>query len=279
MPARTLDWDDDLLALLGVDRGVLPTILASDAEIGEAELLGRRLPVRAMAGDQQAALFGQGCHARGEAKVTYGTGSFVLVHAAARRPRRRTACSRRLPADGYALEGAVLVAGAALQWLRDGLGVLVERLGERGVACSVDSTGGVSFGRRWPGSAALVAARCPRADQRADTRHDPRPPRPCRPRGDRPPGGGRRRRVPGASDDAPGRRRSSRERFSGCSFRPISSACPSRSPSSTRRPRSGQPRSLDATPPGSRWARRSSRRCHATKPSDCGQTGGMQSGS
>jgi glycerol kinase len=88
---RTLDWDDDLLALLDVDRALLPTILRSDAEFGEAELLGRRLPIRGIAGDQQAALFGQGCRMRGEAKVTYGTGSFVLVHAGDEVPAPRTA--------------------------------------------------------------------------------------------------------------------------------------------------------------------------------------------
>ncbi len=142
---RTLDWDDDLLALLGVDRGVLPTILPSDTEFGEAELLGRRLPVRGIAGDQQAALFGQGCHARGEAKVTYGTGSFVLVHAGSEVPAAPHGLLATAAADGYALEGAVLVAGAALQWLRDGLGVLAGASESEAIARSVDSTGGVSF--------------------------------------------------------------------------------------------------------------------------------------
>ena len=103
---------------------LLPTIVRSDAEFGEAELLGARLPIRGIAGDQQAALFGQGCHAAGEAKATYGTGSFVLVHAGDEVPAPPHGLLATAAADGYALEGAVLVAGAALQWLRDGLGVL-----------------------------------------------------------------------------------------------------------------------------------------------------------
>ena len=98
---RTLDWDDDLLALFGVDRELLPRIVRSNEEVGEGELLGARLRIRGIAGDQQAALYGQGCHEAGEGKATYGTGSFVLVHsgrrrlAAAVRPAEDR-CGRRL---------------------------------------------------------------------------------------------------------------------------------------------------------------------------------------
>ncbi len=76
----TLDWDEELLALFGVEPEVLPQIVPSAGELGEAELFGARVPVRGLAGDQQAALYGHGCHATGEGKATYGTGSFVLVH-------------------------------------------------------------------------------------------------------------------------------------------------------------------------------------------------------
>jgi len=124
---------------------LLPEIVRSDAEVGEAELLGRRLPIRGLAGDQQAALFGQGCHGPGEAKATYGTGSFVLVHAGSRAPTPPHGLLATAAADGYALEGAVLVAGAALQWLRDGLGVLAGAEESEAIARSVDSTGGVVF--------------------------------------------------------------------------------------------------------------------------------------
>jgi glycerol kinase len=139
----TLDWDDELLALFGVPRSVLPEIRPSGASFGEAELLGRTLPILGVAGDQQAALF-----AAGGAKATYGTGSFVLVEtdepagggvlrtAAARladEPRRR------------ALEGAIFATGAAVQWLRDGLGIVDEARESEELAASLDDNGGVYF--------------------------------------------------------------------------------------------------------------------------------------
>jgi glycerol kinase len=141
----TLEWDEELLALFGVPREVLPRIAASDETVGEAELLGATLPVRGIAGDQQAALYGQGCHAAGEAKATYGTGSFVLVHTG---PNPATAVPGLLDtaaADGYAREGAVLTSGAAVQWLRDGLGIIAAAAQTEELARSVDSTGGVVF--------------------------------------------------------------------------------------------------------------------------------------
>jgi glycerol kinase len=141
----TLDWDDELLALFGVERDILPRIVPSDGDLGEAEILGARVPIRGLAGDQQAALYGQGCHAAGEGKVTYGTGSFVLVHSGIRAPAPPYGLLATAAVDGYALEGAVLVSGAALQWLRDGLGVIASAAESEAVATSVDSTGGVVF--------------------------------------------------------------------------------------------------------------------------------------
>jgi glycerol kinase len=141
----TLDWDDELLALFGVDAELLPRIVQSEAEVGEAELAGVRLPIRGLAGDQQAALFGQGCHAPGEGKVTYGTGSFVLVHTGSEAPEPPHGLLATAAADGYALEGAVLASGAAVQWLRDGLGLLADAAESEALARSVDSTGGVAF--------------------------------------------------------------------------------------------------------------------------------------
>lgn len=144
-------WDDELLALFGVDRAVLPRIVPSSGVVGEASLLGDRVPIAGLAGDQQAALFGHGCFARGEAKATYGTGTFVLVvlgddpgepvdglltTAAAVEP----GASRR-----YAAEGSVLVGGAALQWLRDGLGLIGSAADSESLATSVESTEGVHF--------------------------------------------------------------------------------------------------------------------------------------
>jgi glycerol kinase len=139
----TLEWDDDLLELFGVPHDLLPEIKPSGSHFGECELLGRTLPIEGVAGDQQAALF-----AAGGAKATYGTGSFVLVEteepagkgvlrtAAARlegEPRRR------------ALEGAVFVTGAAIQWLRDGLGLLESVAESEQLAASLADNGGVYF--------------------------------------------------------------------------------------------------------------------------------------
>ncbi|MGH2973156.1 MAG: FGGY family carbohydrate kinase [Gaiellaceae bacterium] len=140
---ETLDWDDELLRLFGVDRELLPEIRPSGAGFGEGDLLGRTLPVRGIAGDQQAALF-----AAGGAKATFGTGAFVLVETDSPAPRGllRTAAARL---DGEpprrALEGAVFVTGAALQWLRDGLGLIADAAESEALAASVPDTGGVYF--------------------------------------------------------------------------------------------------------------------------------------
>ncbi len=142
---RTLDWDDELLALFGVDRDLLPRIVRSNEPVGEGELLGTRAEIRGIAGDQQAALFGQGCHAAGQGKATYGTGSFVLVHTGDDASAPPPGLLKTAAADGYAHEGAVLVGGAALQWLRDGLGLLSGAAESEALAESVDSTDGVVF--------------------------------------------------------------------------------------------------------------------------------------
>ena len=139
----TLDWDDELLELFAVPRELLPEIRPSGAHFGECELLGRALPVAGIAGDQQAALF-----AAGGAKATYGTGSFILVETD-EQPREgvlRTAAARlQHEAPRLALEGAVFATGAALQWLRDGLGLLGDAGESESLAASVDSNGGVYF--------------------------------------------------------------------------------------------------------------------------------------
>src|SRR4029079_6866881 len=128
-------WDDELLALFGVDRAVLPDIVRSSGVIGEAALLGARVPIAGIAGDQQAALFGQGCFAPGEAKATYGTGTFVLAalggHMGTAVEGLLTTAAAVPPggAPQYAAEGAVLVGGAALQWLRDGIGACASAAG------------------------------------------------------------------------------------------------------------------------------------------------------
>ena len=130
---RKLEWDPDLCELLGVDPGRLPEPLPSAHVYGTTSVFGGDVPVAGIAGDQQAALFGQACHAPGDAKNTYGTGSFVLLNTGDRaRPIRgeglltTVAWGRSASRVDYALEAAVFVTGAAVQWLRDGLGLIAE---------------------------------------------------------------------------------------------------------------------------------------------------------
>jgi glycerol kinase len=148
---ETLDWDRELLELFGVPESVLPRVVPSSGIVGEADLLGARVPIAGIAGDQQAALFGQACFRPGQAKATYGTGSFVLVNAgtetaAAPEGLVRTVAWRLGDSPAvYALEGSVFVTGAALQWLRDGLGILGAPAESEPLARSVESNEGVYF--------------------------------------------------------------------------------------------------------------------------------------
>jgi glycerol kinase len=144
-------WNDELLALFGIERSLLPRVVASSEVVGDAELFGATIPIAGIAGDQQAALFGQGCWSSGEAKATYGTGSFVLVNVGSANvpPPEGLLETAAAVAPGsrpqFALEGSVLVGGAAIQWLRDGLGLLASALEAEKLARSVDSSGGVVF--------------------------------------------------------------------------------------------------------------------------------------
>jgi glycerol kinase len=146
------DWDPDLLRLFGVPREVLPQVVRSSGVVDETDPghLGFSLPIAGLAGDQQAALFGQGCVAPGLAKNTYGTGAFLLVLTGDRVPSPArgllaTAACGDSGQPAYAVEGSVFVAGAAVQWLRDGLGI-IERAPETEVlARGVPDTGGVYF--------------------------------------------------------------------------------------------------------------------------------------
>jgi glycerol kinase len=149
----TGDWDDELLAVLGIPRAVLPAVGPSAGVVGETVDLGwlpRGVPIAGLAGDQQAALFGQGCDRPGDAKNTYGTGCFMLLitgdrPVASTRGLLTTVAWRLHGRTTYALEGSVFVAGAALQWLRDGLGVLRSAAESQALAESVADTGGVYF--------------------------------------------------------------------------------------------------------------------------------------
>jgi glycerol kinase len=147
---RRLAWDPELCDLLGVDPARLPHPLPSAGIFGTTTEFGGEVPVAGIAGDQQAALFGQACLRPGMAKNTYGTGSFVLLNAGAEPPR---------PPDGllatvawgivgevaYALEASIFVTGAAVQWLRDGLGIVGEAGETEALAASLESNDGVYF--------------------------------------------------------------------------------------------------------------------------------------
>jgi glycerol kinase len=145
-------WSDELCGLLHVPRSVLPEVRTSGGDFGVAHArhLGRALPIRGVAGDQQSALFGQGCWTAGAAKNTYGTGAFLLQHTGTERPRTSegllttVACgSRGEPA--YALEASIFIAGAAVQWLRDGLGIVTKAAETDAMARSLASNDGVYF--------------------------------------------------------------------------------------------------------------------------------------
>jgi glycerol kinase len=148
---RELAWDSDLLDLFGVPEAVLPEVVPSSGIVGEAELLGARVPIAGLAGDQQAALFGQACLHPGQAKSTYGTGSFVLLNVGEDPGEPREGLVQTVAwrlGDGpavYALEGSIFVTGAALQWLRDGLGLLADAAESEALARSLDGNDGVYF--------------------------------------------------------------------------------------------------------------------------------------
>ncbi len=151
MDLKTRQWDDELLRLFGVPRESLPEILPSNSEFGATILAGCEVPIRAVLGDQQAALYGQGCFSPGMAKNTYGTGCFLLKNVGENLPTPPDGLLATLAWEKsgekpiYALEGAVFVAGAAIQWLRDGLGILESAGESEALARSVSDTGGVSF--------------------------------------------------------------------------------------------------------------------------------------
>jgi glycerol kinase len=137
------DWDEDLLALFGIPHELLPAIHGSSEIVGEGQLLGASLPVAAIAGDQQASLYGHGCVRRGLAKATYGTGSFVLTHAGSEVPPSRHGLVRTAAVEGVAYEGSIFVAGAVMEWLRDGLGLLVDVTASSDLAAAAGDSGGV----------------------------------------------------------------------------------------------------------------------------------------
>jgi glycerol kinase len=151
---HTLDWDDELLALLKVPRALLPRVVSSSGVVGEcrADAFGAPVRIAGIAGDQQAATFGQACFAPGMAKNTYGTGCFMLMNSGSvpRASANRLLCTvgwmlggTAQPAPTYCLEGSVFVGGAVVQWLRDGLGFFSSSNEIEALAAQVPDNGGV----------------------------------------------------------------------------------------------------------------------------------------
>ena len=143
-------WDDELLALFGVPRSMLPTVVPSSAVCGEtpAKLFGGPIKIAGMAGDQQAALFGQACFTRGLVKNTYGTGCFLLMNVgdkpvASQHKLLTTVAWQQGGRTDYALEGSVFIGGAVVQWLRDGLGIVKSTAEIEPLASSAPDAGGV----------------------------------------------------------------------------------------------------------------------------------------
>ncbi len=152
MDLDTAEWDDGLLRTFGIPRSMLPRIVPSCGVVGHSASghLGGEIPIAGIAGDQQAALAGQACFRQGLSKNTYGTGCFALLHTGGRRPhsRNRLLATRAAQQGGtpqFAIEGSVFVAGAAVQWLREQLGILRNAGESEEVASAVADTGGVYF--------------------------------------------------------------------------------------------------------------------------------------
>jgi glycerol kinase len=145
-----LAWDEEICGLLGIDPSRLPEPLPSAHVYGTTSEFGGEVPVAGIAGDQQAALFGQACHGAGTAKSTYGTGSFLLLNTGEEPPQppsgllATVACGSD-EARAYALEASIFVTGAAVQWLRDGLGIIERAEETEALAASLDGNDGVYF--------------------------------------------------------------------------------------------------------------------------------------
>ncbi len=145
---KTCDWDDDLLKLFGIPRSLLPTVRDSSEVYGDCTLWGGAIPIAGIAGDQQAALFGQACTKPGMVKNTYGTGCFMLMQTgpkpiASKNNLLTTVAWRIGGRTDYALEGSIFIAGAVVQWLRDGLGLIKTSAEVEALAASVADNGGV----------------------------------------------------------------------------------------------------------------------------------------
>ncbi|HMQ29291.1 MAG TPA: glycerol kinase GlpK [Chloroflexaceae bacterium] len=151
MNLETLDWDDEILGIMGIPRAMLPKIMPSSAVYGEAKGMLAGIPVAGILGDQQAAMVGQTCYSVGEAKNTYGTGSFMLINTGEKLVQSKNGLLTTLcykfgdqPAV-YALEGSIAITGALVQWLRDNLGMITSSAEVEALANLVEDNGGIYF--------------------------------------------------------------------------------------------------------------------------------------
>ena len=146
---NTLDWDDDILKILDIPRIMLPEVYESSRVYAQADIMGCKIPISGIAGDQQAALFGQGCFEPGSAKTTYGTGCFLLTNTGSKPVFSKSGLITTIAATEqgrpceYALEGSVFVGGAVIQWLRDEMHLIHEARDSEYFARKVKDTGGV----------------------------------------------------------------------------------------------------------------------------------------
>ncbi|PIU00139.1 MAG: glycerol kinase [Bdellovibrionales bacterium CG10_big_fil_rev_8_21_14_0_10_45_34] len=154
MNIESLQWDDDMLELFGIPNTMLPKIVPSSGVVGATtnrEIFSRQIPISGIAGDQQAALFGQTCFEAGDAKCTFGTGSFVLLNTGNQLEISKSGCVSTVAwqigdqKPVYAMEGSAFICGAAVQWLRDGLGLIEKSSDVEALAKEVSSTDGVVF--------------------------------------------------------------------------------------------------------------------------------------
>jgi glycerol kinase len=141
-------WSEEMCTLFRVPKSLLPEVIACDARAGETELFGGALPIHGMAGDQQAALYGHDCLEPGMAKVTYGTGAFLVMNMGAQVPRSQNRLLATIGYDtqdafAYALEGSIFSAGATMQWLRDGLKLIQTSADSEAIAAALPDNGGV----------------------------------------------------------------------------------------------------------------------------------------
>jgi len=145
---HSCEWDDEILNILGIPKHILPEVIPSSGYVGETDIFGGNIPIAGIAGDQQAALFGQACFEPGEAKNTYGTGCFLLMNTGATPIESQHGLITTMAASycgkiQYALEGSVFIGGAVVQWLRDELGLIATATETEEIAQSVQNTNGV----------------------------------------------------------------------------------------------------------------------------------------